>query len=80
MTEHIGQNLFKEKHVILEWKGDWYKLPFYLLEDIKPLCHGLGKWIYIQDIKQDPASIPELKEILSNQMPLMVAYKMENNE
>lgn len=45
MTEEIQRNPLGEQHAIMEWEGTWYKLPFYLLQDLIPDCKGLGKWL-----------------------------------
>lgn len=76
MTEHIGHNDIGDRHVVLQWQGDWYKLPFFLLEDIVDDCPGLHSCLLSNNLTWKAEAIPQIKEILKYQMQFMEAFKM----
>lgn len=76
MTEHIAYSNPGDRHVVIQWRGDWYKLPFFLLEDIVDDCPGLQSWLLSNNLTWKTEAIPQIKEILKYQMQFMEAFKM----
>jgi hypothetical protein len=90
MTEQLQLNTHGEREVILCWQEEWYRMPFYLLDDVAAgwrdeglikAADDLDRWVKKNNCPENPdSSIIELKQILATEMPLMVAYKMEMYE
>lgn len=90
---HIDHNRFDEQEVILKWEDNWYRLPFYLLEDVRDGFYRKGEMIigkelnlWLQkhknsdvymDMDEHESAIEQLKTILKDEMKYMVAYKYE---
>lgn len=70
------------KDVTFSWGNHWYKIPFFVLEDLademSDFIKGahLNSWLRDAGRSHEPKAIFRLKEILKDEMPGMEAYRL----
>lgn len=97
MKEEACRNMYmvdyrwiEEPYVVINWEDHWYKIPFFVLEDILQDCFRSEKKTKVPDIKKFPLMtwlnswksdwkekpVFVLKQILKDEMPGMEAYRL----
>lgn len=74
LIEHIGHNNLNDQHLVIEWQGEWYKLPFIVLADLKD--EKVNQWLEENKTTWNENSITNAKELLKNVMISMSCYRM----
>jgi hypothetical protein len=76
MIEHLNYNSYGEREVFLIWSGSWYRIPFFVLQDLIGEVPGVGKWLIHERTYEHPVKLDLLKRLLEPAMPCMTAYKL----